>query len=117
MEPMAQDLTSANDRRVRQRFSINAPLTVFVGDREIPAYTRDLSNRGVYFYLALADNALIDRDFEFMVELPPEITLSTCCQIRCRGRAVRTEKTSMSLTGIAAEILGYSILREAMSTG
>jgi hypothetical protein len=113
---MAQDLAPTNDRRERPRFRMNAPLTVFIGDREIPAYTRDLSNRGVYFYLALSDSALIDRDFEFKVELPPEITLSTCCQIRCRGRAVRTEKTSMNLTGIAAEILSYSILREAMST-
>jgi hypothetical protein len=112
---MAQDLAPANDRRGRQRFSINAPLTIFVGGREISAYTRDLSNRGVYFYLALTDSPLIERDFEFTVELPPEITLSTCCQIRCRGRTVRTEITSMNLTGVAAEILDYSILREAMS--
>ena len=94
---------------------MNAPLTVYIGDREIPAYTRDLSNRGVYFYLDLIDSALIDRDFEFMVDLPPEITLSTSCSIRCRGRLVRKENNVKNLTGIAAEILDYSILREAVA--
>lgn len=112
---MSQNQAMVGERRGRQRFSINAPLTLFIGDREIPAYTRDLSNRGVYFYLGLTDLPLFDHDFEFLVELPPEITLSTCCRIRCRGRAVREEKTSNNLTGIAAEILDYAILRDALT--
>jgi hypothetical protein len=116
MARMNETLATANERRGRQRFKINAPVTVVIGGREIPAYTRDLSNRGVYFYLALPDGTQIDREFEFVIELPPEITLSTCCRIRCLGRAVRTDKTAMSLTGIAAEILEYSILREAIPT-
>jgi hypothetical protein len=111
MEPMAQDFAPTNDRRRRPRFRMNAPLTIFVEDREISAYTRDLSNRGVYFYLALTDSALIDRDFEFLVELPPEITLSTCCSIRCCAQLIRKEDISGYRTGIAAEILQYSILR------
>lgn len=104
---------SANDRRERQRFSINAPLTVILGKREIAGFTRDLSNQGVYFFLELADQAPIGDEIEFMVELPPEITLSTCCSIRCQGRVVRKEDTSRQLTGVAAEILKYSIQREA----
>lgn len=115
MARMSQDFTTTDDRRGRQRFRINAPLTLLIGDLEIPAYTRDLSNGGVYFYLAFSDSKLIDAEFEFVVELPPEITLSTCCRIRCQGRAVRKEITSNNLTGVAAEILGYSILREAVS--
>ena len=101
MVRMSQSSVLENDRRSRQRFTINAPLTLFVGDREIPAYTRNLSNRGVFFYLAMSDSKLIDQDFEFMVELPPEITLSTWCKIRCQGRVVRTEKSSESMTGVA----------------
>ena len=104
------------DRRSIPRFRVRAPLTVIAGDREIPAYTRDLSNKGVYFYLASDDGGLIERDFEFLVELPPEITLSTFCRIRCHGRALRKEKAKMSLTGVAAEILDYSILKEAVSS-
>ena len=112
MEHMKHNLAIANDRRGSQRFTIDAPLTAILGDREIPAYTRDLSNRGVYFSLALPEEALVDRDFEFVVELPPEITLSTCCRIRCVGHAVRIESTARNLTGVAAEILTYSILNE-----
>ena len=111
-----QGSETANDRRRIPRFRVRAPLTVIAGDREIPAYTRDLSNRGVYFYLASDDSGLIDHDFEFLVELPPEITLSTFCRIRCHGRALRKEKALMSLTGVAAEIVDYSILKEAVSS-
>ena len=105
-----------NERRQSQRFKLSVPLTVMVEDREVSAYTRDMSNRGVFFYLETIDGTLLDPDFEFVAELPPEITLSTCCQIRCRGRAVRTEEISIDLTGIAAEILDYSIVREPAST-
>jgi hypothetical protein len=114
---MTQDtILSANERRGSQRFRISAPVTVIAGEHEIAAYTRDLSNRGVYFFLALSDSALIDRDFEFLIEMPSEITLSTSCQIRCRGKLVRKEVTSRNLTGagVAAEILDYSILRDAV---
>jgi hypothetical protein len=115
---MTEDFAAENDRRGSQRFKISAPLTVITGGHEISAFTRDLSNRGVYFYLALADSALIDRDFEFLIEMPSEITLASNCRIRCRGRLVRKEMTSRNLTGagVAAEILDYSILREAVST-
>lgn len=115
--PMKKDsTTTGNERRSSQRFKIAAPLTVIVGEREIPAYTRDLSNHGVYFYLTLPDSTLIDKDFEFLIEMPSEITLTRDCRIRCRGRLVRKEVTSRNLTGagIAAEILDYSILREGL---
>jgi hypothetical protein len=110
-----QGSETENDRRRIQRFRVRAPLTVIAGGREIPAYTRDLSNRGVYFYLASVNSDLIEREFEFCVELPPEITLSTFCRIRCRGRILRKESAQMSLTGVAAEIVDYLILNEAVS--
>jgi hypothetical protein len=72
-----------------------------------------LSNRGVFFHLDPADIAMLGGVFEFSVELPPEITLSTCCMVQSLGRVVRTERISGQLTGIAAEILDYSIQREA----
>lgn len=106
-------LQSVKDRRQRRRFGISAPLTVYIGRREIPGFTRDLSNLGVYFFLDLAGKTSIDGDFEFLIELPPEITLSTCCMVRCMGHVVRTDHASTQLTGIAAKILRYSIEREA----
>lgn len=107
---MRQDLGTADNRRECPRYKINAPLTVTIGGRQIPAYTRDLSNRGVYFFLAGSDENLIDREFDFVLELPPEVTLSTYCEVRCRGWALRKEETSTDLTGVAARILDYSIL-------
>ena len=115
---MTEDSAVENERRGSQRFKISAPLTVIVGGHEISAYTRDLSTRGVYFYLGLTDSALIDKDFEFLIEMPSEITLTSSCRIRCRGRLVRKEMTTKTLTGagVAAEILAYSILRDATAT-
>ena len=116
---MTEDLEVGNERRGSQRFKISAPLTVIVGDHEISAYTRDLSNRGVYFYLRLSDSALIGKDFEFLIEMPSEITLTSSCRIRCHGRLVRKEMTTRTLTGagVAAEILNYSILRASPVIG
>jgi hypothetical protein len=111
MARMTEDWTLNNDRRVWQRFKISAPVTVVIREREVPAYTRDLSNRGVFLYMDLAESAQIDREFDFTVNLPPELTFSTCCKIRCKGRAVRTEDAATNVTGIAAEILEYSIIR------
>lgn len=115
---MTEDSAAIHDRRRNQRFRISVPLTVIAGDHEISAYTRDLSNRGVYFYLSLADSVLISHDFEFLIEMPPEITLSSSCRIQCRGRLVRKEIPPRDLTGagIAAEIFDYSILRKAIAT-
>ena len=109
---MTENLAPASNRRNGQRFSKNAPLSVLIGDREIPAYTRDLSNRGVYFYLDISHSSLVESDFDFMVKFPPEVTISTYCSILGRGRLLRRENISGSLTGIAAEILQYSILRD-----
>ena len=112
---MTEQFAVPNERRENQRFKLSVPLTVMVEGREVSAYTRDMSNRGVFFYLAIADGTLLDREFEFVAELPPEITLSTCCQIRCQGRAVRTEEISVDMTGVAAKILDYSIVRGSTS--
>jgi len=108
---MKQETNVDNERRVRQRFKVNAPLSLQIGDQTAPGFTRDLSNRGVYFYLTSADSIEVDGRVEFVIDLPPEITLSSRCQIRCVGKALRKETTQTDLTGIAAEILDYSISR------
>ena len=108
----ARELATANDRRGSRRVRTRVPITLFAGESEIAAYSRDLSDRGVYFYVDLLDSALIEGNLEFLVEFPPEFTLSTSCRIRCRGRLVRRERTSRNFEeiGMAAEILHYSIL-------
>jgi hypothetical protein len=114
---MSRSPSKVECRRRNRRFTVAVPLKVAIGNREVVGYTRDLSNRGVYFYLSVTNAALIGVEIECVVELPPEITLSSCCRIRCRARIVRRERSSNLLSGIAAEILDYSILENAASSG
>lgn len=112
---MKKNQPALDDRRKTKRFQIKAPLTITLGDREIAGFTRDLSNKGVYFYLGAGERPRLGEEFEFVVELPPEITLSNSCLIRCQGRVARTELTPRNEAGIAAEILEYRILNELSS--
>jgi PilZ domain len=107
---MADNLAAEIERRGRRRFTVNAPVTLFIGNREISAYTRDLSNLGAYFYLSISDSMQIESEFDFTIELPPEMTITPYCCIRGRGRAVRTENAESNLAGMGAEILEYSIV-------
>lgn len=109
---MKKNMPAIDDRRKTQRFQIKAPVTISVADREIAGFTRDLSNRGVYFYVSVGDAPETGEEFEFVVELPPEVTLSNSCLIRCQGRVARTEMNPRNEAGIAAEILEYRILNE-----
>jgi len=109
---MKKNQAAGDDRRRTERFQIKAPLTISLGDREIAGFTRDLSNKGVYFYLGAGERPEPGEEFEFVVELPPEITLSNSCLIRCQGRVARAEITPQNEAGIAAEILEYRILNE-----
>lgn len=103
-----------SDRRNRVRFLANLPLTISVGDRTIPGYTHDISEKGVYFYLGSSDSELIVDEFEFTLQLPPDVTLSTWCSIHCRARLARKETKSPDLAGIAAEILDYSVVGDSV---
>lgn len=102
-----------DDRRNTPRFSVNIPLTIFVGERTIPGFARNVSDRAVYFHLDHGESETISSDFELELKLPPEVTYSTWCSIRCHARLIRKDITSPESIGIAAEILQYSIIREA----
>jgi PilZ domain len=107
---MGETEAAVQNRRGRERYRVHSPVTVMLGDRKVPAFTRDLSNRGAYFYLSLADNPQVDQEIEFVIELPPEVTLSGWCRILCQGRVLRVEQTSWNETGVAAEIYRHSVL-------
>jgi len=112
---MKKKQAAGDDRRKTQRYQIKAPLTISVGDREVAGFTRDLSNRGVFFYVSAGDAPVAGEELEFVVELPPEVTLSNSCLIRCQGRVARTELNMRDEAGVAAEILEYRILNEVRS--
>lgn len=105
-------MTTANQRNTR-RFALNLPLTVRVaeGSDATLAATKDVSARGVFFYLDtdVAEGSPI----EFTLTLPPEITLTERIKVHCVGKVVRVDsKGGDSKVGIAAAIEQYDIISE-----
>ena len=81
------------------------------GAQEKSAETRDVSARGICFYLdsAIATGSSI----EFTLTLPPEITLTESIRVRCTGKVVRVDQDSPnSQVGIAAAIDQYDFISE-----
>lgn len=107
---------STFDRRSRPRFEIRAPLTIIAVGREIPAFTRDISNKGVYFYISTTDTPSVGEVLEFVIELPAEVTLSDNCRIRCQGKVLRTNETTWQEVGVATELFSYAFLSEERSS-
>jgi PilZ domain len=106
---MTHNVPQAEDRRNASRYRVNLPLVAPLADREVLAYTRDVSNLGVYFFVDAEDGDRIQGEFQFLIDLPPEVTLSTYCRVRCLGLVVRKENTPNHLVGIGARILEYSV--------
>jgi hypothetical protein len=100
------------EQRATRRFNLRLPVAVkFAGedDLEVQAQTRDVSARGVYFYMdkTLATGSPI----EFTLTLPPEITLTDSIHVRCTGRVVRVSQEG-NRVGIAAAIEQYDFVPE-----
>jgi len=100
------------EQRATRRFSLRLPLMVKHPQKgEIAAVTRDISSRGICFYL---DSPLeVDSDLQFTLTLPPEITLTSPIRVRCFGRVLRVKAdTGGTGTAVAAIIHRYEFLAE-----
>jgi len=75
---------------------------------EASTESRDVSSRGVYFFLpeAIPSGSLV----EFTLTLPPEITLSGPIDVRCLGRISRVDADGPGRVGLAAQIARYEFL-------
>ena len=99
------------ERRGTRRFSLRLPVAVKLADHAsaLDAETKDVSARGVYIYVP--DVVQEGTSLEFLLTLPPEITLTDNIQVRCRGRAIRVESDAATgRTGVAAIIDDYQFL-------
>ncbi|HEV7550999.1 MAG TPA: PilZ domain-containing protein [Candidatus Angelobacter sp.] len=106
---MAQPQTG---KRSMRRFSFDLPISVkFLdnGKRELTGHTRDVSSRGIFMFLdtEIAAGAPI----EFVMTLPPEITLSEPIRVRCTGRVLRVDKVAQE-QGVAVAIDKYDFVSE-----
>jgi PilZ domain len=101
---MREKLIPLGERRSGRRFSIRLPLTVITPTENVSAFTRDLSDTGVYFYVLSEDLELISPEFECRIEFPAEITMSTSRRMYFKGTLLRTEKRISGEVGLAAKL-------------
>ena len=101
------------DKRSTRRFPLSLPVSVKVkttGKSEVVSETRNVSARGVFFYMESAPAE--GSEVEFTLTLPPEITLTEALRIHCSGRVVRIDRGSGPKFGIAAAIDKYDLSGE-----
>lgn len=105
------------EKRATRRFALRLPVAVTYSDegvQEKSAQTRDVSARGICFYV---DNSIATGSaIEFTLTLPPEITLTEAIRVRCKGRVVRVDgMQTNSKMAVAAVIDEYEFLSESHS--
>jgi len=102
------------EKRATRRFALHLPVSVRQGEngQEREAQTRDVSARGVCFYLDSAIQA--GSGIEFTLTLPPEITLTESIRIHCGGRVLRVEGgPTQGKIAVAAVIETYEFLADS----
>jgi len=103
-----------NDKRATRRFALRLPVNVRYGENaeEHEARTRDVSARGICFYVDSAIQA--GSAIDFTLTLPPEITLTESIRVRCKGRVVRVEGGgTANKLAVAAIIDEYEFLADS----
>jgi hypothetical protein len=101
-----------HEKRGARRFPLHVPVTVDHENDTHPAQLRDVSARGICFFLesVVAQGSPIG----FTLTLPPEITLTESIRVQCKGRVVRVENGRPDgKLAVAAVIEEYEFLPEA----
>src|ERR1700704_591608 len=103
------------EKRSTRRFALRLPVSVTYADngsQEKAAQTRDVSARGICFYVDSSIAA--GSPIEFTLTLPPEITLTESIHVRCKGKVVRVDGgTPDGKMAVAAVIDEYEFLSQA----
>jgi PilZ domain-containing protein len=103
------------EKRATRRFALRLPVAVTYADngtQERSAQTRDVSARGISFFVdaAIATGSPI----EFTLTLPAEITLTESIRVHCKGKVVRLDQGNPNgKIAVAAVIDEYEFLSES----
>lgn len=103
------------EKRATRRFALRLPVSVTYSNQgpqeEKDAQTRDVSARGICFYLD--EGIETGSGIEFTLTLPPEITLTEAIRVRCKGKVVRVDPMPANgKMAVAAVIDEYEFLSE-----
>ena len=103
------------EKRNTRRFALRLPVSVTYSDnggQEKTAQTRDVSARGICFYVD--SEIATGSPIEFTLTLPPEITLTESIKVRCKGKVVRVDNGAADgRVAVAAIIEEYEFLSES----
>ena len=106
--------TQEKEKRATRRFPLRLPVSVrcWEGEEEHAAQTRDVSARGICFFIESGIQA--GSTIDFTMTLPPEITLTESIRVHCKGRVVRVEggPATTGKMAVAAVIDEYEFLPE-----
>ncbi|MGZ4832280.1 MAG: PilZ domain-containing protein [Terriglobales bacterium] len=89
------------ERRRKQRVRLEAPATVTAGQHSIAASTKDVSDRGLFFFTDARFE--LGSEIDMIVMLPEEAGLPLSGMVCCHGRVLRSD-SSGGQYGVAVEI-------------
>jgi hypothetical protein len=102
--------SSQMEKRATRRFALQLPVAVKDAEGPIPGETRDVSSRGICFFISTP--LAVGSELDFTLTLPPEVTLTESIHIRCSARVVRVEQGEDRPLAVAALIDRYEFLPE-----
>lgn len=105
---------AVEERRTSTRFNIQAPAITTIANKEVWAFTRDISTRAVYFKAAGEETLPIGEFVDFVIKIPPSMVYFKPCFIRGRGRTIRVDDLGGDEWGFVVEILECDIETESI---
>jgi hypothetical protein len=102
------------ERRARQRFEVNLPVSIQLDGLTVAGFTQDVSARGIFLY---SEKPISEGTrLELTLTLPAEVTLAESMRVRCCGRVLRSSLSAGERHGIAVYLESYEYLPESESS-
>jgi Tfp pilus assembly protein PilZ len=89
------------ERRNQQRIRFASPATVTAGQHSIAASTKDISDRGLFFFTDARFE--LGSEIDIVITLPEEVGLPLSGMVCCHGRVVRSDSGGGQY-GVAVQI-------------